>query len=623
MPTWGFHYPYYGGGGPVPVEGGYGGAVTAERPIPYTVSLHGVEYPIELHYRGDQMYRRQSLDRLRQGVVQSGQPDDSQYNNDGAWWRYVYSWHLGTGQAVQDFGEDFSPVRFADSRGVDPWDEFGAQLLPGTELLEAIAGTNAYLVATGAFVYLTDGTGVKRSADLSTWNALTGLTGTINAITTDGSTVYIATTTHIYTCDDGGTVAVSTKTADTDDYDNVAFVGNRLLASVGNIIYEIAAGPAAARTPFETHYQDAFRWTAIFSIGSRIYLGGYAGNRTEIYTATVDSSGNLVRSAEAAPFPFGELLNAALSYGGQAVLCTSLGIRLAALSGDGALTYGPLIDAPRDVRAATAEGRFVWFGWEDFFGEGSGVGRLALDTAVQPLQPAYASDVMTPDVDGVVTGVARFGGRTLFAVAEEGLYASTPGTYVTTGFVESGQVYAGTIEPKSITSIAVRTDEMVTDTSIDVTVTGDDGESFGTYSAGAGASGLDASLVQSTDAETQTVWVKVRITLNSTDGDDTPILRSWRLRGFPVTPVVEEWIVPLIIHSFVVVNDGDGQLRSLNVLENVERLIDACKRSSVIPYREGARTYRVRIDKYEWNPREWGDESDFFDGVMVVRLLTA
>ena len=623
MPTYAFHFPFYGGGGPIQVEGNYGGAATADRPIPFTVSLAGVEYPVELRGPdGRQMYFRRSLDRQRQGVVQSAQPDDSQFNAEGSWFRYITSWHLGAGQEQQDFGDDFSPFRFSDSLGVDPWDRFCLKLLPATEKVRTGAGTNQFLVATGILVYASDGSNVYYSSDLSTWTACTGLSGTVQALTTDGSTVYIATTTHIYTrADSAGTAAVATLTADTDSYDNVAFVGNRLLASVGPIIYEIAS--AGTRTAFETHYQSAFRWKVIFSIGSRIYLGGFAGNRSEIYTATVDSTGTLVRSAEAAPFPYGELLYAAVSYGGQSVLCTSLGVRLAALSGDGALSYGPLIDAPGSVRAAAAEGRFVWFGWTGISSGASGVGRLALDTAVRPLQPAFARDVYTTNDNDIVTGVARFGGKTLFAVSGEGIYASMASTYVTSGYVDSGQVFLGTVEPKMLTSLAVRSDQLGANHTLTATVTDERGDSLGSFAAGGvGVYGSDVSLVQPTNDKTEVQWVTIRLAITG-NGTASPCVRSWRLRGFPIIPITEEWLVPLIIHRHVLVNDADGQLVSFDQLQEVERLITLAKTNAIVPYREGARTYRVRIDQYEWNPGEWDDSSDFFDGLMVVRLLSA
>ena len=130
------------------------------------------------------------------------------------------------------------------------------------------------------------------------------------------------------------------------------------------------------------------------------------------------------------------------------------------------------------------------------------------------------------------------------------------------------------------------------------------------------------SLVQPTDDATEVQWVTVRLTIAG-DGSSSPCVRSWRLRGFPIIPITEEWIVPLIIHKHVVVNDAEGQLRSLDQLDEVERLVELAKTNSIVPYREGERTYRVRIDQYEWNPGEWDDTSDFFDGLMVVRLLSA
>jgi len=151
-----------------------------------------------------------------------------------------------------------------------------------------------------------------------------------------------------------------------------------------------------------------------------------------------------------------------------------------------------------------------------------------------------------------------------------------------------------------------------------VDVTDQAGDSIGDFTVtGPGVSGLDASL----DGQ-QVSWCKVRITING-NGSSTPCVRSWRLRGYPIVPTVEEWIVPLIMHQYVVVNDGLGQLRSQSSLIQVERLIEACKQGTVIAYREGARTYRVRIDKYELQPREWVDTSEFFEGIFHVRLLSA
>ena len=618
-----FHFPYYGGGGPVEVEGNWNGAAVATRPVPHTVHLAGVDYAVELRSPEErQLYRERSLDRQSQSVVQTGQADDTQFNSEGAWQRYGTSWHQGMGQTTQDFGDSPLPYRFADSLGIDVWDEWCAKLLPATEQVHAATASTQLVVATGQLVYHSDGTSVYYSSDLTTWTAVTSLAGTVQAMTTDGSNIYIATTSHIYTrADSAGTAAVSTFTADGGSYDNVAFVGNRLLAGVANVLYEIDS--AGARSAFETHFQAAFRWTAIFSVGSRIYLGGYAGNRTEIYTATVDSSGVLVRSAEAAPFPHGELLRTAVSYGGVVLLCTNLGVRLATLSGDGALTYGALLDDVGDCYDAAVEGEYAWVAWDGMLSGGSGVGRLALDEFVNPLQPAYARDVYTEDVADTVTGVARFGGKTLFAVSGDGLYASTPGAYVTSGYLTSGRVYLGTIEQKVLQSLAFRTEQLDANTTLTVDVYDERDVSLGSFTAtGANVYGLDASLIQTSDDKSQVLWATIKFTLSG-NGSSSPCAQSWRLRGHPVIPLTTEWLVPLIIHKHVIVNDAEGQIRSYDQQAEVDRLVDIAESGAIVPYRVGDRSYRVRIDQYEWNPGEWDDTSDSFDGIFVARLLSA
>lgn len=609
MALGGFHFPWYGSILSDEPDGIFGGTEVATRPIPFTVSLYGVEYPIEL-----KPYRRRSLDNIKPGgTTTSAQPDDSQFNNEGAWWRYVYDWSLGAGQVVQDFGQDRLPNRFASSLGIDPWTEFCAQLLPAVGLKDATAATNAFLIATGGFVYKSDGTGVKRSADLTTWFAITGLTGTIRDLATDGSACYIATSTHIYKVLDSGGVAATVVTVTGGDYSKVAFVSNRLLAAKLNVLYEL--NNAGVESAIVTHFQTAFRFTAVFNVGSRIYFGGYAGNRTELYGATTDSSGNLVVGAEAAQFPYNEQLLCGVSYAGAALLGTSLGIRLAILSGDGSLTYGPLIDAPGGVTAVTAEGRFAWFAWTDHPG-GSGVGRLALDRQVTSLQPAYATDVYTAASSNDVTGVCRFGGKTVFHVPSSGVYA-TLATFLTTGYIESGQVYLGTIERKALSEVVARFDPLLAGETVRLITSDHIGDEMGDVTTDVdGAELLDSSL-----SGEQAAWIEMRVELTGS-GASSPCLRSWRLRGFPVVPSNEEFIVPLIIHRYVVVNDGHGQLRSMNPLEQIERLIAAKESNTIITYREGLRSYRVRIDKYEMQPREWDDRSDFFEPLFTVRLIT-
>src|SRR5690606_16986423 len=124
--------------------------------------------------------------------------------------------------------------------------------------------------------------------------------------------------------------------------------------------------------------------------------------------------------------------------------------------GDGTLSYGPLIDVAGGSRCVAAEGRFAWFGWETLPHAGCGGGRVALDAFVDTLTPAYATDVFSEDEDDTITACCRFGGRTLFAVSREGVWATTTDGYVTNGYIDVGEVFFGTVEDKSIAEVRAK-----------------------------------------------------------------------------------------------------------------------------------------------------------------------
>lgn len=597
-----------------PVTPFYGGAAVSSESSATSVTLAGNEYPIDLP-----KYRHRGLPSFRDGVVTSGEPSDQLFDSQGAWWRYRFSFEHGAGQAVADLEEDGDPDRFAASRGIDPWTEYQACLLPSTTRKLVVSASNIYVTATATHLYVSDGSGVKRTASLAgtpTWTSITGMAGTVVGMTTDGTDCYIATATGIYQITIGSAAAVTVTTAVPNTaYNTIAFVANRLLAGDGELLVQI--GPTSLTT-IRDHYQSAFRWTAIFQVGSRIYVGGYAGNRSELFTTTTDEFGALVTSAEAASFFAGELILNALSYGGSVILGTSKGVRFATLGADGTLQYGPIIEAGGAAQCLAAEGRFAWFGWENFPDAGCGLGRLALDTFVDALQPAYATDVFTAAVNDTVTACARFGGRTVFAVAADGLYATSSTAYVTEGYIDTGEIYFGTVENKSITETRLRTEALAAGEAMNLEIV--DAET-GIQIANAGSS-TDGAVSVIANADGVIVnRITARLTISG-PGTTTPCIRQWRARAYPIGPPVEEWIVPLIIHSSVVLGDGDGRVKSYDNYDEVERLKEYWRSREVITFSIGPHVRRVRIDNFEHEPAEWTDDSDWFEGTLTVRLLS-
>lgn len=597
--------PLYGGGAPF-----FEGSFSDPRNVPYMVNLDGTDYPIDMTE-----YRHNGIPRYREGVITSGEPNDQLFDTTGAWWRYRFSWHEGSDQEVGDLDRDAAPARFATSRGVDIWTKYQLCLLPDTEEVLSVAASTIKMVVTDQFVYVSDGTGVKRSSDLSTWTSITGLSGTVNDMATDGINVYIATTVNMFTVAPAGVAASTTTSAGPQAFSSVAFVSNRLIASTDNVLNEVTASTITAIT---THFQAGFRWRCIFQVGSRIYVGGYAGSRSELYSLSTDDTGVLIRSAEATSFYSGEQLKAALSYGGSVILATNKGIRFAQLGGDGTLTYGPLLDDMGDTSCIAAEGRFAWFGWENFPGDGCGIGRLALDTFVDDLQPAYTTDVFTEAVTESIEAVARFNGKTLFAVSENGVYATTDAGYVTTGYVDSGELTFGTVENKSLSQIRMKFAALAANESVSVSLEDEAATSVGTRTISSdGATTLSLDL-QTKEAER----VRVTVTLAG-DGTSTPCVRQWRLRAYPIAPTTEEWLVPLIIQSQVVGNDSEGQIFSLDPWAETSHIRELWADAEIVLYKEGDHSHRVRVENFQIGAIEWRDGSDWMEVRCTVRLLSA
>jgi hypothetical protein len=596
--------PFYGGGAPF-----FTGEYSLESQLPFTVTLDGRDYPIDLTE-----YRHNGLAKFREGVVTSSEPNDQLFNSQGAWWRYRYSWHLGAGQEIADLDADAIPFRFDDSRRVDPWNRYRICLQPATERKLAVTAAEIAMVATSQYVYVSDGTGVKRSADLTTWATVTGLTGTVNDMTTDGINCYIATSTAVYTVGSSLAASATSTATPTTGFDRIEFVGNRLIVADANKIGELTP---TTLDDFYTHYQVSFRWTAIFQVGSRIYVGGFAGNRSELFSVTTLADGSLALSAEASTFFIGELLNAALSYGGAVILATTKGVRFATLAQDATLQYGPLIEAPGDSKCVTAEGRFAWFGWDSIESGRAGIGRMALDEFVDVAQPPYAADLSTGLDSGDVVAITRFGGKTLFAVSADGVFGPTAATYETEGWVTSGAITFGTVEDKSLSQIRLAFSELDVGESVSVEVT----DRFGTV-LGSQTASTDGSVEMTLDLSgEETNQALVKLTLRG-DNSSTACVNQWRMRGYPVAPGTEEWLVPLIIHSDLVVNDGQGQRMSVDPWEAMERIREKWLSGQVVLYREGAHTTRVRIDNFQIATADWRDGSDWFEITCVVRLLS-
>lgn len=603
-------FPFYRGS---LVAAGSGPSETGgvEVCVPQTITLDGYTFPVEV-----KDWRSGPQDTFRDTVVTSGLPDEALFNARGAWARYRLSWHHGAGQSLGDLDETADPLRFESSFGMY-WPERYELTLNNAVVnrLSSVA-SNQLLIRSGDYVFCAAGINLYRSSDLETWTLLTAPGGTILALTTDGTDLYVATSTLTVKYAGTSTTSTAFATPVVGNCTAIGFVSNRLLVAKSNVLYEVSS--TGSLTTLQTHFQPSFSWTTLFAIGSRIYVGGFSGSRSELYTLTTDSTGTLVRGQEAAPLPAGEKLRTAVAVAGSAALCTSAGVRIAQVSGDGTLTYGPLISDPGDVRCAVADGRFMFTGWSDMGDGRCGLARLVLDDELNALQPVYGADLFQDVTQGAVTGVAVLNGRIAFASEGSGVWVQSLTTFVGQGELESGRLAFGTVERKGLASMSLEFAPLVAGESIETTIRNQDGVNIGSgVTSEVGATQLEVDL----DGE-QVTFIKVT-TLILGPGTSSPKLYRWRVRAWPVPPPVQQWVLPLIIADTVIVGPGNGIPRSMDV-SAVHKWIEhlwATKQYTLL--RVGDHSYRVRCENFEWRPTKWTAKGDVPMGQLIVQLVSA
>lgn len=232
------------------------------------------------------------------------------------------------------------------------------------------------------------------------------------------------------------------------------FVKNRIVMAADNKVYEFSASAVAMPTAVYTNPSTAHTYTSITASGSAIYLAGYNGIQSTIEKFVLSSNGampTLSSAITAAELPTGEIVQSIRYYLGYMLIGTSKGVRVAQVSDDGSLTYGPLIvETSQPVYAFATRDRFAWAA-TGVAGE-PGVIRIDLSEQISPLVFAYANDVYKPGVTGKTTTAVSFIGETdriAFATAAGFTYLEHATNLISTGFLQTGRIRYATLEPKN------------------------------------------------------------------------------------------------------------------------------------------------------------------------------
>ena len=578
---------------------------------------------------------RSTVDPIRQGFDTQGQPGEQSLNQAGVWKRSRDDWNLGAGQREADTAESILR-QFHTSLGIDPWTKNEIKLHKATSKTHTTSGTNLYMCVANAGterVYIADGSAVYYSENGTSWvntNLTSPAGGAITAMASDGFYVYVASDAssgEIQRIEGNNVSNVSSPTANTDywaidDVDGLWVASGYLVASVGKRLTVIAQGSAPA-TSFDvttSTYDQISEWKSVVTSPVGIFAAGNNGDQGRIFYINISDStqSGLDTPAISAELPMGETINSMCAYGGYLIVATNKGIRMAAIQGQGFLTWGSRIDITNGVDVLEPQGEFVWFSWQDYNGTNTGLGRLKLSEFTEEMVPSYASDLMATTTGGSnpIQGIASLGGIRIFSVSGSGGWREQS-TYITSGTINEGRFRWGVTELKAPVSIEMRHSGLDTGESVAITITSDDtttttitSDTKDNYTSGIKAiSGVTGE------------YIVPSLTLTG-PGSSTPVLHRWTVRAIPMPFVAEVIRLPIILTTQTGYENRDIYQDTWDDYSYIRSLLEDRALVTFKMGDESKTVYVAGISYEEGSISKWSDDSGWFEGVLTVSVVT-
>jgi hypothetical protein len=563
--------------------------------IAFDVAIGGMPFiyainDVNPYIRQTAPYRKEQFDN---------QTEPGEQSLTGFLLRSQSSFHEGAGITFYDPalipGEGTS--RFADSKGVDVWTEGQVTLLNDTLEVYSTSNTPAIIGTnddTDDCIVFSDGIDLKKitmSGDTATTSTYTispaQTTDTFVSITTDGTRYFAACSSGIYVgLTSGATSDGVINAVGTDDV-IVKFAKQRLMAGVANGIYELnpnttpsttLPGTALPTAEF-THPSSTWTWTSICEGPNAIYYAGKNRNNSSIFKIGLTTGTTalgfpvLAVPTEIAQFPVTEIVNAIDIYlGTYMVICTSKGVRVAAVQDDGSIKYGPII-AEGDFKGVAFRDRFAYVsGLVD--GE-AGLIRIDLSNDLGTLQFPFAFDAIASGTTSSAVGVAFLGNtdRVAFVVEGDGIWMEKDGTKVSSGFLQTGFIRYNTLEPKNFKRLIGRGE--FTFGSMSLNTVASDGTVFDVVSYDSSVPAVEVTTSQPAGAQ-EFIAYKFILTKDGTDGTKGPTFKGYQAKATFATP--RQRIIRFPVYCFDVETDRynvmigyEGRaIDRINALEAIE-----------------------------------------------------
>lgn len=600
-----------------------GSATSSAVPGTYPVAIAGHPYMIDTAAALQDQFTQESVPYIVRYAFYTGSLGEDTLNPDPAWRESVRSWQDGAGQIHYDtltstnVGVQSDPFMFRASKGIDPWTPGQFSALQDTQLAYASANTNLDLAIAGTYLYVADGSEVYWSLDGATFTAAGIAAGNpaqpVNDICSDGLTVYAALGTGGINTTTRGQTSSSTYVT-SGDITNVAYVKGRLMcADNASAIYNIVATGALPTALFK-HPNADFQWIGFADGESAIYAAGFSGDKSEIYAITIQSTGvALAAPTIAAALPSGEVVTAISAYLGFVVVGTTKGVRFCTETSSG-LTVGALIQTNQPCRCAEGQERFIWFGWDNYDTESTGLGRMDL-TQINPGNvPAYASDLMA-SAQGQVTATVTFGGQRYMAVNGTGVFAESA-NLVNSGYIDSGLMTVKLQDGKVPLEVDVR--RVLTAGTHQVWLAVDGGPMV---ELGQHDKTTASPIYQVGSARGQTIEVRHVLGRDAVDPTAGPVVYESTLFALPVPPPGDAFTVPIRLEEEDRTSAG-GALYAKSVANEWRFLRGLRNTQTPVIYQEGEDTYRVVVSAVKQLKRKPLEQNLAWAGTVLVTMKT-
>ena len=541
----------------------------------YDVAVGGI--PFILAPTDQNPYQRETAPYRKDQFDNSKEPGEQSLT--GWWIRSQSSFHGGAGIKFYDptSGES-TGYRFTDSEGLDIWTKGQVTLL--NDVFENHITTGAIVAANnkpqqhlrsirylraGSYrdaVLLHDEYDVDKSESDGTlihfidYNS--GVDDKVYAICDDGQYAYWVTNKtqgganklHMYKkllSDDSTVNETSMFYATGIVVANAVmeFVKDRIVMCINNVVYEVAPNATALPTAVYTNPNPSYIYTSITASGPAIYTSGNTGIYSSIQKYTLGTNGSmptLTQAQVAAELPPGEIVYKIFYYLGYMMIGTNRGVRAAIIEPqDGSISYGPLIiETSQPCYDFCARDRFVWCAT----GIGSldaGLTRIDLSTSIEneSLRFAWARDLQYQQTGRhYTTGCAHYGTSDIMAfstaynVTNGHIYRELVGTKRSSGYITTGAIRYGTLEPKNYKFVRARGD--FTYGAMDIATVDSSGNPYSviTYDA---ITGTPEAATSSPEGPQEYISYKFTLSRSASDTGAGPIFKGFQAKSLPAT----------------------------------------------------------------------------------------